>query len=179
MMRRFSLWFAMLSLIGCRALAAEAPAEAQGAVPANAWLLPSSDEPLLEKLSLPGAAASLDRIALTWIHERKCGSCHTGWPYLMSRAVLKDAPSPALAEIRQFFEGRIANWDEDEKIKPHAHREIVGTAAALALHDAQTPGRLQPSPGRLSTACGRCNGRMARGTGPSAVGYWGRTATND
>lgn len=112
--------------------------------PADAFALPSADEPKLEQHSLSKAAESLDRVSLAWIEKRKCGSCHTGWPYLMSRAVLKDPPAPALAGIRQFFEDRITNWDADEKIKPHAHREIVGTAASLAIHDAQTTGRLAP-----------------------------------
>lgn len=62
----------------------------------------------------------------------------------MSRAVLADTPAPPLHEIRTFFESRIANWDADEQVKKHAHREIVGTATALAIHDAQTTGKLQP-----------------------------------
>jgi arylsulfatase len=110
----------------------------------EAFPLPSADESLLEKLSLPKAAASLDRTALAWIREHRCGSCHTGWPYLMSRAVLNETPAPALAEIRQFFETRITNWDADEKIDKHEPREVVGTSAALAIHDAQTTGKLQP-----------------------------------
>ncbi len=110
----------------------------------DAYLLPTTDEPKLERLSLPKAAESLDRISLAWVQKRQCGSCHTGWPYLMSRGVIKDMPSPAHAEIRQFFEGRITNWDADEQVTKHAHREIVGTAAALALDDAQSGGPLQP-----------------------------------
>jgi squalene-hopene/tetraprenyl-beta-curcumene cyclase len=108
------------------------------------YLRPSADEPKLAALSLAKAAESLDRISLAWVRKHECGSCHTGWPYLMARGELGDAPTPALDEIRRFFEGRIARWDEDEKIKKHAHREIVGTAAALALHDARSTGKLQP-----------------------------------
>lgn len=107
------------------------------------WPLPSAAEPLMPQLSLPKAAASLDRTAVTWIHERNCGSCHTGWPYLMSRAVLRDAPSPAINEVRAFFENRITNWDADDKIEKHEPREIVGTATALAMYDAQSTGTLQ------------------------------------
>jgi squalene-hopene/tetraprenyl-beta-curcumene cyclase len=110
----------------------------------DAFRLPSADEPLLKPLSLPLAAESLDRTSLAWVQKHRCGACHDGWPYLMSRAVLKDAPRPALAEILKFFEGRVANWDADEKIAKHAHREIVGTSAALALYDAQTTGKLRP-----------------------------------
>jgi squalene-hopene/tetraprenyl-beta-curcumene cyclase len=104
----------------------------------------SPDEPLLKVLSLAKAAESLDRTAVAWVQKNKCGSCHTGWPYLMSRAVLKDEPSTGLAELRKFFEGRITNWDADEQVKKHQHREIVGTSTALAIHDAQTSGKLQP-----------------------------------
>jgi squalene-hopene/tetraprenyl-beta-curcumene cyclase len=78
------------------------------------------------------------------MQKQKCGSCHTGWPYLMSRAVLKDEPTESLAELRAFFEGRITSWDADEQVKKHQHREIVGTSTALAMHDAQSMGRLHP-----------------------------------
>ena len=134
-MKRFAFCFAALIFL-------TAPMASGQAL--DAYLLPTEDEPKLEQLSLPKAAASLDRISLAWVQKRQCGSCHTGWPYLMSRAMIKDTPSPEMTEIRQFFEGRIANWDADEKVTKHAHREIVGTSAALALHDAQTSGTLLP-----------------------------------
>ncbi|HRJ09388.1 MAG TPA: terpene cyclase/mutase family protein [Prosthecobacter sp.] len=105
----------------------------------------SPDEPLRGELSLAKAAESLDGTALAWVRKHKCGSCHTGWPYVSSRALLtREAPADALAEVRAFFEGRITNWDADEQVKKHQHREIVGTAAALAMHDAQSTGRLHP-----------------------------------
>lgn len=106
--------------------------------------LPSADEPRLEKFSLAKAAESLDRVSLAWVQKNQCGSCHTDWPYMMSRASIKELPSSAMSEIRQFFEERITNWDADEKVKKHWHREIVGTSAALAIHDAQTTGKLAP-----------------------------------
>src|SRR5262245_13086785 len=81
----------------------------------------SADEPLLAEFSLEKAAESLDRTAQAWVSKHKCGSCHTGWPYLMSRAKCKDVSAPALGEIRQFFEQRITNWDEDEQVKKHQH----------------------------------------------------------
>ncbi len=49
-----------------------------------------------------------------------------------------------MTEVRLFFEGRITNWEVDEQVKKHQHREIVGTSTALAIHDAQTTGRLHP-----------------------------------
>jgi squalene-hopene/tetraprenyl-beta-curcumene cyclase len=131
----------LLCLLACRGSAADAPASSKPSVIPR----PSADEPLLEQLSLPKAAESLDRISLAWVQKHQCGSCHTGWPYLMSRAVIADEPSPALDEVRRFFEGRITNWDADEQVKKHAHREIVGTSTALAMHDAQTTGKLQPT----------------------------------
>lgn len=135
---RTALVFAIASgAVAHSGFAAEPPA-------AEPHLLPSADEPKLAELSLSKATESLDRISLAWVRKHECGSCHTGWPYLMARGTPGGAPSPALAEIRQFFEGRIARWEEDEKVKKHAHREIVGTAAALALHDARTAGRLAP-----------------------------------
>jgi squalene-hopene/tetraprenyl-beta-curcumene cyclase len=103
----------------------------------------SPDEPLRKELSLAKAAESLDRTAVAWVRKNKCGSCHTGWPYVSSRALLlKEAPVDSLVEVRAFFEARITNWDADEQVKKHQHREIVGTAAALAMHDAQTTGKL-------------------------------------
>ena len=127
--------------------AAVSAAETQSKLPSGEkvpWVLPSAEEPVLPSLSLPKAAESMDRISLKWVQKNQCGSCHTGWPYLMSRAVIADPQSAAVAEVRAFFEGRMANWDKDEKEKKHAHREIVGTATALALHDAQTSGKLAP-----------------------------------
>ena len=40
--------------------------------------------------------------SLAWTQKQKCGSCHTTFPYMMSRAVLKDAPSTAMTEVRAF-----------------------------------------------------------------------------
>jgi len=127
----------LLTLLPPALHAADAPA-------ATPYLLPSAEEPLLKELSFAKAAASLDRTAVAWVHKHKCGSCHTGWPFVMSRAVLKDESGTSLAEVRAFFEGRITNWDADEQVKKHQHREIVGTSVALAMHDAQSTGRLHP-----------------------------------
>ena len=123
------------------------PPSGTAPVPASQSAFPnaSPDEPLLKTFSLNKAAESLDRTAVAWVQKQQCGSCHTGWPYVYSRAVLlKEAPTDSLAEVRAYFEGRITNWDEDEKEKKHSYREIVGTATALAIYDAQTTGRLQP-----------------------------------
>jgi squalene-hopene/tetraprenyl-beta-curcumene cyclase len=101
------------------------------------------DEPLAKLLSLEKAAEFLDVTSQTWTEQRKCGTCHTNYPYLMARPVLKD--SAAHKEIRAFFEKRIANWDSGKKgDEPRWPAEVVATAAALAFNDAQTTGKLHP-----------------------------------
>jgi squalene-hopene/tetraprenyl-beta-curcumene cyclase len=103
-----------------------------------------SDEPLAEKFAPDKAAAYLDSIAVGWTRERKCGTCHTNYPYILGRAALKEE-SPALAEVRGFFEERITNWDRGQPgDKPRWDTEVVATAATLALHDAATTGKLHP-----------------------------------
>ncbi len=122
------------------------PAPAPKKKPANnaAFKYGSPDEPLLEKLSLAKAAESLDRTSLVWVQQRKCGACHTTYPYLMSRAALGGEPSPALQQVRKFFDDRIASWEADAKTNKHILRETVANAASLAVLDAQTTGKLQP-----------------------------------
>jgi squalene-hopene/tetraprenyl-beta-curcumene cyclase len=105
----------------------------------------SADEPLAKAASLEKAAAFLDAVALDWTRERKCGTCHTNYAYLLARPALQDVPSPAHAEIRAFFEDRVAHWDDDAKAaKPRWDTEVVATASALAIHDARTTGKLHP-----------------------------------
>lgn len=133
-----------------------APAEAKSAEPVSVSTNPSfavkppaqasasPQEPLLGGLSLTKAADSLDRVSLAWIEQHECGSCHTTFPYLMSRAVLKDGSLQAMSDVRAFFLNRIDRWaTEREKIE-HFIPEVVGTAASLAIYDAQTTGRLDP-----------------------------------
>ena len=103
----------------------------------------SADEPVAPKLSLAKSAEFLDGINLWWTKEKKCGTCHTNYPYLMARPALKDVPAPALDEVRKFFENRIAGW-ETEKGKPRFDTEVVATAVTLAFNDAQTTGKLHP-----------------------------------
>ena len=97
-----------------------------------AKLLPNSpDEPLRPVASLASAATFLDSVALDWTRQRKCGTCHTNYPYLVARPVLKEPATPAMAEIRGFFEERVAHWDDAEKgAKPRWDAEVVSTAAA-------------------------------------------------
>ena len=104
----------------------------------------SPDEPIRPKASLAAAGAFLDSVAVNWTRQRKCGTCHTNYPYLVARPVLNE-PSAAMAEVRQFFEDRVAHWDDAEKgAKPRWDAEVVSTAAALAMNDSATSGKLHP-----------------------------------
>jgi squalene-hopene/tetraprenyl-beta-curcumene cyclase len=101
------------------------------------------DEPLAKEFSLEKARDSLDALSVRWIEKHKCGSCHTTYPYLMVRPALKD--SAAHKEVRDFIEKRATNWDSGKKEdKPRGDAEIVITAAALAVNDARTTGKLHP-----------------------------------
>jgi squalene-hopene/tetraprenyl-beta-curcumene cyclase len=105
----------------------------------------SPDEPIAAAPSLARAAEFLDGVALNWTQQRKCGTCHTNYAYLLARPALRDHPSPVLAEVRAFFEDRVAHWDDAEKAaKPRWDAEVVATASALALNDAATTGTLHP-----------------------------------
>lgn len=105
----------------------------------------SPDEPLASAPSLGKAAAFLDGVALDWTRSRQCGTCHTNYAYMLSRPALREFESSAMPEIRAFFESRVAHWDDaGEKAKPRWDTEVVATAAALALNDAATTGRLHP-----------------------------------
>ncbi len=125
-----------------------APAGGQdGARPAQPAPMPpnSPEEPIRPKASLKQAATFLDSVALDWTRQRKCGTCHTNYPYMMARPILKETAAPAMAEIRAFFEDRVAHWDDaDQKAKPRWDAEVVSTAEALAFNDAATSGKLHP-----------------------------------
>jgi squalene-hopene/tetraprenyl-beta-curcumene cyclase len=60
---------------------------------------------------------------------------------MLAQPALGKTPSPAATEIRKFFEGRASNWDT---AKPRWDTEVVATAVTLAMHDAQTTGKLNP-----------------------------------
>jgi squalene-hopene/tetraprenyl-beta-curcumene cyclase len=100
----------------------------------------SPDEPKAQRFTLARAGEFLDRVALSWTEQRKCGSCHTNYPYLMARPALGARSAPAMAEVRKFFEGRVANWDT---AKPRWDAEVVATAVSLAINDA-AEGKLHP-----------------------------------
>ena len=100
-----------------------------------------ADEPMAKNLSLAKAAEFLDAASLNWTQEKKCGSCHTNYPYMVARPFLKEGDGKSLAAIRSYFEDRAAHWDSK---KPRWDTEVVATASALACNDAHTTGKLHP-----------------------------------
>src|ERR1043166_2433748 len=107
-------------------------------------LINSADEPLAQQMSLARTAEFLDNQSRVWTQARKCGACHTNYPYLLTRGQL-GGDLTALKEVRGFFEKRIANWDSgDKEDKPRWDTEVVATAATLAIQDALTTGKLHP-----------------------------------
>jgi squalene-hopene/tetraprenyl-beta-curcumene cyclase len=129
-------------LLGSAAYGQGVSAPAKAPAPAKKAPAPecSPDEPIAKDFSLDRAAAYLDKTCLDWTRQRKCGSCHTTYPYLMARPALK-GDSPAYAEVRKFFDNRASHWDTAKPIWP---AEVICTAAALAINDAHTDGKLRP-----------------------------------
>src|SRR5262249_36781898 len=106
----------------------------------------SADEPRVGRLSLARGAAFLDAVALDWTRRRKCGTCHTNYNYLIARPAVEGGDPEPMREIRAFFEGCVAHWDDaDAGARPRWDAAGVATAAALALNDAATTGRLHPT----------------------------------
>jgi squalene-hopene/tetraprenyl-beta-curcumene cyclase len=139
------------SLAGMLAIPALGPSQSLPAQEAKAAKEPakppssSPAEPLVPSASMQRAAAFLDQVAVSWTRQHKCGSCHTNYPYLVARPVLKEPAGGAMAEVRHFFEERVAHWDDKEKgAKPKWDAEVVSTATALAMNDAATTGKLHP-----------------------------------
>src|SRR5262249_49672612 len=109
-----------------------------------------ADEPLAKKFSLRRSAEFLDGATLAWAQARNCASCHTSYPYLMARPALGEVNAPALLQMRQFFEQRVAKWDEGGigaglPEGTEGVTEVVATAATLAFDDAQRTGKLHPA----------------------------------
>ncbi len=135
-------WFPTALLAAGILLALDRPARSQSrdfARPADG----SESEPLAAALSYEKAAEFLDNAAVSWTRTKKCGTCHTNYAYMLSRALLapKGEVPDGLAEVQQFFQNRAARWD---KVKPAFDTEVVATAGALAAYDAQTTGKLHP-----------------------------------
>jgi squalene-hopene/tetraprenyl-beta-curcumene cyclase len=107
----------------------------------------SPDEPKARTLSMERAAGFLDEVALDWTRERRCGTCHTNYAYMLARPSLREVGSPgASKEIRDYFESRVEHWDDAAKAaKPRWNAEVIATAVTLAINDSSTTGRLHPT----------------------------------
>jgi squalene-hopene/tetraprenyl-beta-curcumene cyclase len=118
---------------------------AQGVVEVSTPAPNAPDEPTAGALSLARSAEFLDAVALDWTRKRQCGTCHTNYAYLIARPALGAFRTSAMDEVRSFFEGRVAHWDDDAKgARPRWDTEVVATAVTLALNDAATSGTLHP-----------------------------------
>jgi squalene-hopene/tetraprenyl-beta-curcumene cyclase len=109
----------------------------------------SADEAVARELSPAKAAAWLDSVAVNWTRRRKCGTCHTNLPYLWARPSLKLFESPAMGEVRGFFERLADTWEPDKpprkfQVKDAWGGQIVATAVTLAVHDSRTTRELHP-----------------------------------
>lgn len=125
-------------------LAFGSAASAQEAKPEIKLLVNSPDEPVAKQVSFARTAEFLDHQSRAWTQVRKCGTCHTNYPYLMVRSQLGGDQS-GVQEVRGFFEKRIANWDSGKKADlPRWDTEVVATASTLAIQDALTTGKLHP-----------------------------------
>lgn len=143
--RGTSVWFLVFLLTGVcfvGGLLADEPYTLQS-VPEPSAIL--ENEPKATEFSLQRAAVALDIEALHWQKTRKCAACHTLPPYLMARPVLAGIlPEPP--EVRQFFEDIVAQKLEPEPKLPKdgITAVTIQVAAALALHDRATTGKLHP-----------------------------------
>jgi squalene-hopene/tetraprenyl-beta-curcumene cyclase len=137
------------------ALPAVAPRTPAGSPPEPKPAPATPEEPVAASLSLSRSVEFLDGVTLAWIREKKCASCHTGYPYLLARAGGAERQAPAVRSARQFFEDRVAAWDKGGKGTGYLKAagslkvsegvtEVVAIAATLALHDAQATGKLHP-----------------------------------
>ena len=98
-----------------------------------------ADERLAGEFSPARAVQFLDAASLSWQKTRKCLACHTNCAYLQARPVLP-GQTPAAANVRAYAEELVAKrWKTQG---PRWAAEVVATAAALALNDAATTGRL-------------------------------------
>jgi|GEM_PF-6186273 len=97
------------------------------------------DEPRADRFSLDKAVAFLDQASLEWTASRKCFTCHTNYAYLMARPAVS-AENTAHREVRAELEKLVTGrWAESG---PRWDAEVVMTAAALAINDRATTGKL-------------------------------------
>ena len=121
----------MSALMAAAQVASPSPAALAAPRPVEKRTRPSADEPAAVEFSLKRAADQMDTAALSWTRKQKCGSCHTNYPYLIARPLLREFASPVENEVRTFFESRVAHWDDSKKeAKPRWDAEVISTASA-------------------------------------------------
>ena len=102
-------------------------------------------EPIRKQFSAAKAAEFLDANAHAF--EKQCFACHSTYAYLMARPKLA-LPSPVHRETRLALEQSVeklpAAASAGESAEPRRVSDTVMTAAALALHDSSTTGKLHP-----------------------------------
>lgn len=121
-------------------------AAAAAAEPQLAIVEISADEPKIGAFSLERAAVYLDRAATSWQSTHACVACHTMLPYLMARGAIEPV-SPQSIEVRRFFEEVAAG--KREAMPNYACHDVagaaaIGVAAAMAINDRATSGKLHP-----------------------------------
>lgn len=99
----------------------------------------SSDESTASEFSLDRATRFLDQASLDWTKSRKCFTCHTNYSYLIARPTIS-AEGMAHQQVRSALEELVEKrWETNG---PRWDAEVVMSAAALALNDAATSGKL-------------------------------------
>jgi squalene-hopene/tetraprenyl-beta-curcumene cyclase len=91
----------------------------------------SAEEPMAEGFSIERGARFLDAVSVDWTRQRKCGTCHTNYAHMMARPMVKGPQSPELAEVRAFFEGRVAGWDRPDE----CHRSVPRHSSSKSESD--------------------------------------------
>ena len=94
--------------------------------------------------SMARAAAFLDETALTWTWQRRCGTCHTNYPYLGAPGSARNSP-PRWPKYADSSRRGLPTGTMKTKQPGHVgDAEVVSTGAALAIHGAATTGRPHP-----------------------------------
>ena len=118
----------------------QAPASAATGEGTRAAAPPASPaEPMAAAFSPQKAADYLDAIAVAWTRERKCGTCHTNYAYMMGRPALGRENRAIAGEIRAFFADKVAQRSSNPPL-PHA----LILAGVLSINDAETTRHLDP-----------------------------------
>jgi squalene-hopene/tetraprenyl-beta-curcumene cyclase len=102
----------------------------------------TTEEPFAESFSLESATRFLDQASLDWTKSRECFTCHTNFSYLMARPAIS-ADAKAHQQIRTALEELVEKRWPDKG--PRWDAEVVMGAAALALNDNASTGKLHPT----------------------------------